>query len=104
MAVPCRTFKRSPQLTDGIDVSAARFSTQEARSVEANERIQLPPADPRDAAPLPFDPVLVSAGITVAARSLWRGLFGWKRYRGDAPLPFDPVLVSAGINVAARSL
>ncbi len=65
-------------------MSAASFSTREERSVGADERIHLPPADPRDAAPLPFDPILVAAGVNVAARSLWRGLFGWKRYRGNA--------------------
>ncbi len=43
----------------------------------------LPPADPREAAPLPFDGVLLAAGVNVAARSIWRGLFGWKRYDGS---------------------
>jgi hypothetical protein len=47
-------------------------------------RLHLPPADPRASAPLPFDPVLIGAGINVAARSIWRRLFGWKRYQGSA--------------------
>jgi hypothetical protein len=65
-------------------VSAAGSSTQDVRSpTTSQERIRLSPADSRDAAPLPFDPVLVAAGFNVAARSLWRGLFGWKRYGGD---------------------
>ncbi|HVU49382.1 MAG TPA: hypothetical protein VHL80_01785 [Polyangia bacterium] len=48
-------------------------------------RLHLPPADPREAAPLPFDLVLVGAGVNVAVRSFWRRLFGWKRHRGRAP-------------------
>jgi hypothetical protein len=47
-------------------------------------RLHLPPADPREAAPLPIDPVLWAAGINVAVRSIWRRLFGWKRYPGQA--------------------
>jgi hypothetical protein len=46
--------------------------------------LKLPPADPNDAAPLPFDLVLMGAGINVAVRSLFRRLFGWRRHRGDA--------------------
>ena len=46
-------------------------------------RLELEPADPRQAAPLPFDLVLVAAGINVAVRSFFRRLFGWKRYRGS---------------------
>src|ERR1017187_3074722 len=34
-------------------------------------------------APLPFDPVLIAAGVRVAALSLWRNVFGWKRYAGS---------------------
>jgi hypothetical protein len=47
--------------------------------------LQLPPADPNDAAPLPLDLVLMGAGINVAVRSFFRRLFGWRRHRGDAP-------------------
>lgn len=47
--------------------------------------LRLPAADPNEAAPLPFDPVLIAAGINVGVRSLFRRLFGWKRYSGDAP-------------------
>jgi hypothetical protein len=74
-------------------VSAVRYSSSAASSAADNlpldsppagERIRLEAADPLDSAPLPFDPVLIAAGFTVAARSLWRGLFGWKRYRGNA--------------------
>ncbi len=46
--------------------------------------LKVPPADPNDAAPLPFDPVLMAAGINVAVRSFFRRLFGWRRHRGDA--------------------
>jgi hypothetical protein len=42
----------------------------------------LPPADPRRSAPIPFDPVLLAAGVGVGARSLARAIFGWKRYPG----------------------
>jgi hypothetical protein len=48
-------------------------------------RLHLPPADPHEAAPLPFDLVLIGAGVNVAVRSIWRRLFGWKRYSGPAP-------------------
>ena len=48
-------------------------------------RLHLPPADPNASAPLPFDLALVGAGVNVATRSLWRRLFGWKRYAGGAP-------------------
>jgi hypothetical protein len=34
-------------------------------------------------APLPFDPVLVAAGIRVGVLSLARRIFGWKRYPGS---------------------
>ena len=38
-------------------------------------RLHLPPADPRESAPLPLDPACCSAaGMNVAARSIWRGL------------------------------
>jgi hypothetical protein len=43
----------------------------------------LPPADPRQAAPVPFDPVLIGAGIGVSVRSIVRAIFGWKRYPGS---------------------
>jgi hypothetical protein len=46
--------------------------------------LKLEPADPNDAAPLPFDLVLMRAGINVAVRSFFRRLFGWRRHRGDA--------------------
>ena len=46
--------------------------------------LKLPPADPNDAAPLPFDLVLWRAGVNVAVRSFFRRLFGWRRHRGDA--------------------
>jgi hypothetical protein len=45
-------------------------------------RLLLAPADPRRSAPMPFDPVLLGAGVAVARRSFARRLFGWKRYRG----------------------
>ena len=34
-------------------------------------------------APLPVDPVLILAGVRVAVLSLWRKVFGWKRYPGS---------------------
>ena len=43
----------------------------------------LPPADARRSAPVPLDPVLLAAGVAVAARSLIRAIFGWKRYPGS---------------------
>jgi hypothetical protein len=49
----------------------------------ASDRLQLAPADPFDAAPLPFDAVLIGAGLNVVGRSLVRALRGWKRYPGD---------------------
>lgn len=54
------------------------------RALAAEGPLRFPPADPREAAPLPFDAVLVGAGINVAVRSFFRRLFGWKRYSGDA--------------------
>jgi hypothetical protein len=45
-------------------------------------RLHLEPANPYQSAPLPFDPVLWGAGLNVVARSIFRTLFGWKRYRG----------------------
>src|SRR5262245_63101240 len=56
-----------------------------ATGLVPGQRLSLPPADPRQAAPLPFDPVLIGAGINVALRSIGRRLFGWKRYPGKAP-------------------
>ncbi len=66
-------------------MSAPRLSSSDARLVAptSRERLRLPPADPREAAPLPFDAVLIAAGLNVAARSIWRGLRGWKRYDGS---------------------
>jgi len=66
-------------------VSAPKLSSNEARvgAPPSRERLHLPPADPREAAPLPLDAVLLAAGLNVAARSIWRGLRGWKRYDGS---------------------
>jgi hypothetical protein len=47
------------------------------------QRLRLAPADPNKAAPLPFDLVLMGAGVNVGVRSLFRSLFGWKRYPGS---------------------
>jgi hypothetical protein len=58
-------------------------SFSEPSSAPASLRLELPPANPNEAAPLPFDLVLWGAGINVAVRSFFRRLFGWKRYRGD---------------------
>jgi hypothetical protein len=46
-------------------------------------RMLLEPADPKKSAPLPFDPILLAAGVNVAGRSVFRRLFGWKRYPGS---------------------
>jgi len=54
-----------------------------ATDAPAGERLVLPPALASSAAPLPFDPILMAAGANVAARSIARRLFGWKRYRGS---------------------
>jgi hypothetical protein len=38
---------------------------------------------PYRSAPLPFDPVLIAAGVRVAALSILRQTLGWKRYAGS---------------------
>jgi hypothetical protein len=53
-------------------------------AIEPGRRLHLPPADPNDAAPIPMDLALWGAGVNVATRSMFRRLFGWKRYSGDA--------------------
>jgi len=60
-----------------------RSDSERARIEPPHHRLQLPPADPNASAPLPLDIVLLGAGLNVAARSIWRGLFGWKRYPGS---------------------
>jgi hypothetical protein len=69
----------------GSDVAA---SSPEASLVLAatgpTGALTLAPADPYDSAPLPFDLVLMGAGLNVASRSIARALFGWKRYPGKA--------------------
>jgi len=41
---------------------------------------------------VPLDPVLLAAGAAVAARSLVRAIFGWKRYRGSVEAICQSVL------------
>lgn len=55
-----------------------------SRAALADAPLRVPPADPNDAAPIPFDPVLIMAGVNVAVRSFFRRLFGWKRHAGSA--------------------
>jgi hypothetical protein len=57
----------------------------EPPAIAGGRRLHLPPADPRESAPLPFDLVLWGAGLNVAARSMFRRAFGWRRYAGDVP-------------------
>ena len=72
-------MRDSGNLTDaGADTSGGDLS-----SAPDPVRLELPPANPNEAAPLPLDLVLWGAGINVAVRSFFRRLFGWKRYRGD---------------------
>jgi hypothetical protein len=52
---------------------------------EPGGALTLAPANPYDSAPLPFDLILMGAGLNVASRSIARALFGWKRYPGKAP-------------------
>ena len=72
-------MRNSENLTD----ADADSSGGDVSSASAPVRLELPPANPNDAAPLPLDLVLWGAGINVAVRSFFRRLFGWKRYRGD---------------------
>jgi hypothetical protein len=64
-------------------MTAASIQPADAPRV-AGRRLHLPPADPNEAAPLPFDLILIGAGINVGARSIARRVFGWKRYPGAA--------------------
>lgn len=59
---------------------------------EEAPRLHLPPADPDASAPLPFDVVLLGAGLKVAGRSILRSLFGWKRYPGSAEAVCEAVI------------
>ncbi len=70
----------STPVSGAFDTGGAGLS----RALAAESPLRFPPADPNDAAPLPFDPVLVAAGINVAVRSFFRRLFGWRRHSGDA--------------------
>ena len=72
-------MRDSGNLTEaGADTSGGDFT-----SAPEPVRLELPPANPNEAAPLPVDLVLWGAGINVAVRSIFRRLFGWRRYRGD---------------------
>jgi hypothetical protein len=51
--------------------------------VPAPSRLELAAANPYHSAPLPLDPVLLAAGVNVSVRSLFRALWGWKRYHGS---------------------
>jgi hypothetical protein len=64
-------------------VAAPHLILDRSDSANPASRLSLPPADPNVSAPLPFDPVLMAAGLKVAGKSLWRSLFGWKRYKGS---------------------
>lgn len=74
------------ETTSGAGAGASRKpeTTREiAPAADAELRLVLTPADPNEAAPLPFDPVLLASGLNVAVRSFFRRLFGWRRFRGD---------------------
>ena len=68
-----------------MTASPTEPSVVESLPEVGNAPLILAPADPYESAPLPFDPVLIGAGINVAVRSIVRRLFGWRRYEGDAP-------------------
>jgi len=76
-----------PHSSDRADIELVAISPAPAPAnaldARGGERLVLPPAQASSAAPLPFDPVLLAAGANVAARSIARRLFGWKRYRGS---------------------
>jgi hypothetical protein len=65
-------------------MTAPHLQTREP-ALAPGRRLHLPPADANASAPLPLDLVLLGAGVNVGARSIWRRLFGWKRYAGRAP-------------------
>ncbi len=52
-------------------------------AVPDRRQLVLSAAKPLASAPLPVDPVLIAAGVNVAARSVWRRLWGWKKYPGS---------------------
>jgi hypothetical protein len=64
-------------------MKVARLQLSESAKAPGR-RLHLPPANPRQSAPLPFDPVLIGAGLNVFGRSLSRRVFGWRRYPGSA--------------------
>jgi hypothetical protein len=64
-------------------VSSDETTALAPTALAAPARLTLAPADPNRAAPLPFNLVLWGAGLNVAARSLLRRIFGWKRYPGS---------------------
>ena len=65
------------------------YSTDEQRRQRAKDQARceqngaVEALTPYRSAPLPFDPVLIAAGVRVAALSLSRKVFGWKRYPGS---------------------
>jgi hypothetical protein len=58
-------------------------SAPKQEALVAMPRLELASANPYRSAPLPLDPVLLAAGVNVAARSVFRSLWGWKRYAGS---------------------
>jgi hypothetical protein len=60
-------------------------TTGDVQDAPGATRETLDPAPSASSAPFPLDLVLIGAGLRIVAKSLARGLFGWKRYPGDAP-------------------
>jgi len=83
MSRPARVAAPEPAEISLVAISPVPEPANAAGLGAPGERLVLPPAHASSAAPLPFDPILMAAGANVAARSIARRLFGWKRYRGS---------------------
>src|SRR3954471_14910641 len=83
MSRPARAAAPDPAEISLVAISPVPEPANAADRGAPGERLVLPPAHASSAAPLPFDPILLAAGANVAARSISRRLFGWKRYRGS---------------------
>jgi len=83
MSRPARAAAPEPAEISLVAISPVPEPANAADLGAPGERLVLPPAHASSAAPLPFDPILLAAGANVAARSISRRLFGWKRYRGS---------------------
>ncbi|MEA2698670.1 MAG: hypothetical protein QOI66_2941 [Myxococcales bacterium] len=77
-------FQQQVPMGSNVSVSSSEPSILDG-SLPVSDRLHLPPANPYDSAPLPFDLVLIGAGVNVAVRSFFRAVWGWRRYPGKAP-------------------